>query len=290
MTRLIALVPTLILLALSPARGADSAWSWPVPGASITRGFDAPESEYGPGHRGVDIPAPVGSPVRAVAPGTVVFVGPVGDTVAVTIDHGTEQSTYVPVIGAVTRGQAVVTGDVIGTLAGGHCSTGCLHLGRKRGDTYLDPAELLGGVARVRLVSPEGPPPVPRTPVGSLAQPVPGPVTSAFGWRTHPVTGERSFHDGIDFGAPCGTPVRSASAGVVTRVVRDRAYGLRTEVATGSTVLSYSHLSASSVAAGQQVGAGDEIGRVGSTGTSTGCHLHFSVHVDTQAVDPAGVL
>jgi murein DD-endopeptidase MepM/ murein hydrolase activator NlpD len=165
-----------------------------------------------------------------------------------------------------------------------------LHLGRKRGDSYLDPLELLSGSARFRLVSPDGPPPVPAI-GGKFALSVSGPITSPYGWRIHPITGRASFHDGIDFGAACGTAVHAAGPGSVVNASPKGAYGLRVEVrhADGS-VSSYSHLSEAEVRIGEGVTAGDVIGNVGASGLATGCHLHFSVYLDGRPVDPSGLL
>ncbi|MFT4299777.1 MAG: peptidoglycan DD-metalloendopeptidase family protein [Aeromicrobium sp.] len=272
---------------------ANGGWTWPLSGHRVERDFAAPTTEYGAGHRGVDLPGTPGEAVRAVAAGTVAFVGEVGGTPVVTVSHGAERSTYQPVAPTVAVGQAVDAGEQIGTLLAGHGGCGsaaCLHLGRLRGQTYLDPTELLGG--RYRLIDPDGP--VPEPPGlgdGTLSQPVQGRVTSAFGMRIHPITGQAKMHDGIDFGAPCGTPVAAAAAGTVRRVATAGGYGLRVEVDHGGGfVTSYSHLSSAQTSLGSHVSTGQTIARVGSTGTSTGCHLHFSVHENGSVIDPAPLL
>lgn len=134
-------------------------------------------------------------------------------------------------------------------------------------------------------------PAVPTDTGTSLARPVPGPVTSDFGIRTHPVSGARTHHDGIDFGAPTGTPVRAAAAGRVSYsgwmsgygnvIVIDHPGGLQTL---------YAHQSALLARVGERVGRGEVIGRVGSTGLSTGPHLHFEVKRNGRAVNPAPFL
>ncbi len=272
---------------------ADGSWTWPLGGRAIDRAYTAPPGPYAAGHRGVDLAGSPGEAVTAVAAGTVAFVGEVAGTPVVTISHGAERSTYQPVHATVEPGRSVDAGQPIGTLLPGHAGCGaaaCLHLGRLEGETYLDPTELLGG--RYRLISPDGPPPSPPA-LGSgvLQPPLTAPMTSGFGMRIHPITGEPRAHDGIDFGAPCGTPVAAAAAGTVARAGHAGGFGLRVEVDHGGgRVTSYSHLSSASVATGTPVAAGDTIARVGTTGTSTGCHLHFSVHDGGTAVDPAPLL
>ena len=126
---------------------------------------------------------------------------------------------------------------------------------------------------------------------GWLGWPVPGPVTSAFGWRTHPIYGYRSLHDGIDIGAGCGTPIRAAQGGKVLSEYYQSAWGNRLIMDHGvkygvGVATIYNHLSAYEVAAGEHVKKGAVIGYVGTTGWSTGCHLHFTVLENGVAVDP----
>lgn len=265
-------------------------WSWPLDRHAVGERFDPPDDRYGAGHRGVDLAGVVGDPVRAVAPGRVAFAGQVGGVPVVTIDHGDERSTYQPVAATVQVGDAVDARQVIGTLLGEHssCPGTCLHLGRRAGDDYRDPLELLATATRFRLISPDGePPPPPAGADGTLERPVGGPVTSPFGIRVHPVTGVRKLHDGTDFGVPCGTPVRAAAGGTVVSSGDAGAYGLRVTLRHGEALeTSYAHLSAPSVRVGATVTAGDVIGRSGTTGLSTGCHLHFMVIEGGTPVDP----
>ncbi|MGF1662337.1 MAG: M23 family metallopeptidase [Kineosporiaceae bacterium] len=129
-------------------------------------------------------------------------------------------------------------------------------------------------------------------------RPSTGPVTSGFGYRTHPVTGERRLHRGIDFGAPCGDPVRAAAAGVVVRAGPAAGYGYVVLVDHGrdefgrTVVTAYAHMFADGilVRVGDPVAAGQQIAEVGTSGTSTGCHLHVEVRQDGTAVDPAPYL
>jgi murein DD-endopeptidase MepM/ murein hydrolase activator NlpD len=100
--------------------------------------FGAP-TRYGPGHRGVDLATPTGTPVRAPAPGTVTFAGWVVDAAWVTVDHGAVRTTVGPMAGMVVRrGQRVVRGEVVGASGRAH-GTAAVHWSLRRGDTYLDP-------------------------------------------------------------------------------------------------------------------------------------------------------
>ena len=124
----------------------------------------------------------------------------------------------------------------------------------------------------------------------------PAPITSSFGWRVHPIKGNRRFHSGTDIGAPMGTPVLAAASGKVALSDQLGGYGLTVILShqdnTRETL--YAHLSALMVKPGQWVEKGDVIGRVGSTGLSTGPHLHFELRQKTasgwQAIDPGAQL
>jgi murein DD-endopeptidase MepM/ murein hydrolase activator NlpD len=126
---------------------------------------------------------------------------------------------------------------------------------------------------------------------GFLSMPVDGRITSPFGWRTHPIWGYRSLHDGIDFGATCGTPIRAAAAGTVLSTYYQSAWGNRiiidhgVKYGVGVATIS-NHLEGYAVAQGQRVERGQVIGYVGSTGWSTGCHLHYTVMENGVPVDP----
>jgi murein DD-endopeptidase MepM/ murein hydrolase activator NlpD len=112
-------------------------------------------------------------------------------------------------------------------------------------------------------------------------------LTSGFGMRSHPVLGGRRQHQGIDLAAPTGTPVYATADGVVSRADWYSSYGLYISVEHGAAMQTrYAHLSRLAVAEGDNVKKGDLIGYVGSTGRSTGPHLHYEVRVDGLAVNP----
>jgi murein DD-endopeptidase MepM/ murein hydrolase activator NlpD len=140
---------------------ASGDWQWPLaPRPEVVTGFDPPATPYGPGHVGVDLLGWPGQPVTSVAAGTVAFAGQVAGVPVVSVQHGSERSTYQPVVAAVARGDTVAAGQLIGALsnAGSHClPLTCLHLGRRLGETYVDPLELLGG-GPVRLLPRHGVP------------------------------------------------------------------------------------------------------------------------------------
>lgn len=112
-------------------------------------------------------------------------------------------------------------------------------------------------------------------------------LTSAFGMREHPVLGGRRAHKGIDLAAPTGTPVLASADGVIARADRSSSYGLVVYIQHGASIETrYAHMSKLAVAEGERVQKGDVIGYVGSTGRSTGPHLHYEVRVGNVAVNP----
>lgn len=112
-------------------------------------------------------------------------------------------------------------------------------------------------------------------------------LTSSFGMRTHPVLGGRRQHHGIDLAAPSGTPVYATADGIVSRADWYSSYGLYISLEHGAAMQTrYAHLSRLAVATGDSVKKGDLIGYVGSTGRSTGPHLHYEVRVEGLAVNP----
>jgi murein DD-endopeptidase MepM/ murein hydrolase activator NlpD len=129
------------------------------------------------------------------------------------------------------------------------------------------------------------------TAAGDLRLPVEARVSSEFGPRTHPVSGERHEHSGIDFAAPAGSPVRAAAAGTVAFAGERGGYGNLVIIRhPDGAETYYAHQRDLSVRTGQPVSAGQLVGTVGSTGRSTGPHLHFELRRDGRPVDPRGAL
>lgn len=124
---------------------------------------------------------------------------------------------------------------------------------------------------------------------GTFVWPLPGytNASSAYGWRTHPIFGTRKFHAGEDIPAPTGTAIVAAQSGTVTTAGWVSGYGNYTVISHGNGVMTaYGHQSAIYVSVGQTVSAGETIGAVGSTGNSTGPHLHFEVYVNGSTQNP----
>jgi murein DD-endopeptidase MepM/ murein hydrolase activator NlpD len=126
---------------------------------------------------------------------------------------------------------------------------------------------------------------------GSLGWPVSGPVVSPFGWRIHPILGYRKFHTGIDIAVGYGVPIASSAAGTVIYASWMGGYGnvIIVDHGDGLSTL-YAHQSSLAVGTGARVARGQTIGYVGSTGFSTGPHLHYEVRVNGNPVDPMGYL
>lgn len=122
--------------------------------------------------------------------------------------------------------------------------------------------------------------------------PVIGRFTSGFGYRADPFTGARQFHNGIDIAAPKNTPIKAALDGKIAVVGQSRVYGNYIIVTHGNSGYQtmYGHLNSFSVKQGQVVSQGQEIGKVGTTGYSTGYHLHLSVYKNGVVIDPFNVL
>jgi murein DD-endopeptidase MepM/ murein hydrolase activator NlpD len=123
---------------------------------------------------------------------------------------------------------------------------------------------------------------------GSFSWPVTGTITSPFGWRSNPFGGSPEFHQGLDIAAPSGTTVTAAAGGTVIMAQWYGGYGNYILIDHGGGYSTgYGHLSAIYVSQGQSVSRGQAIGAVGSTGVSTGPHLHFEVRINGKPVDPA---
>jgi murein DD-endopeptidase MepM/ murein hydrolase activator NlpD len=149
-------VALIALVSFAPATGAVGALVDPVPAGvwplqptpKVVEGFDAPDSPWGPGHRGVDLAGAIGQVVHTALAGRVVFAASLAGRGVVVVDHGSTRTTYEPVAAIVRVGDVLERGQPIGTLelAGSHCFPQvCLHWGWKRGATYLDPLLLVGG-------------------------------------------------------------------------------------------------------------------------------------------------
>ncbi len=120
------------------------------------------------------------------------------------------------------------------------------------------------------------------------ACPLQGRITSGFGFRIHPITKKLSFHYGIDIGAPMGTDITAFADGTVELVGADSAYGNYLFLRHSDGILTfYGHCSTIDVAEGQLVRMGETVAKVGSTGLSTGPHLHFEVRSGDKVLDPS---
>ena len=121
--------------------------------------------------------------------------------------------------------------------------------------------------------------------------PVQGAVTSGFGIRTNPITGKQGWHTGLDIAAPTGTPIAAAYGGTVAETGQTSGRGNYIRLRHSDTLETmYCHLSQIDVEEGNEIQAGDSIGLVGSTGMSTGPHLHFEVWIDGVRCNPVYVL
>lgn len=121
--------------------------------------------------------------------------------------------------------------------------------------------------------------------------PLDAPVSSGYGMRQDPITGEQRFHRGVDFMAALGTPIRASAGGTVSAVYDDPNYGKVVEIDDGGGYMTrYAHLDTQAVVKGQVVEAGQNIGTVGNGGQSTGPHLHFEIWRDKSLVNPLDVL
>lgn len=125
---------------------------------------------------------------------------------------------------------------------------------------------------------------------GGMLQPVPGSVSSSYGLRMHPILGYARMHRGLDFRGGYGTPIVAVADGSVSRAGWAGGYGNQVRLThAGGLATSYSHMSRISVAPGSRVRAGQVIGYIGSTGLSTGPHLHFETYQNGVAINPRSV-
>jgi murein DD-endopeptidase MepM/ murein hydrolase activator NlpD len=158
--------------------------------------------------------------------------------------------------------------------------------GSEATDSFAETADRVGALAK-RLVS------LRRTVSGvPVRRPVTGgDLSSGFGARVDPFTRGMAFHSGLDFRAPSGTPVRASGSGVVIAADYRGGYGKTVEIDHGNGVTTrYAHLSHIAVEEGQKVANGAILGHVGSTGRSTGPHLHFETRIKGNAADPSAFL
>lgn len=134
--------------------------------------------------------------------------------------------------------------------------------------------------------------PTPGAPAGACNfRPVPGPIVSGFGTRNDPLGGGTGFHAGLDIAASSGTPIRACRAGTVVIASWQGGYGNAVVIDHGGGMATlYGHQSSMAVSVGTRVLAGEVIGYVGSTGNSTGPHLHFEVRIAGNPVNPVGYI
>ena len=124
---------------------------------------------------------------------------------------------------------------------------------------------------------------------GSLVWPCPSysRISSQYGYRTHPISGTRKLHKGLDIAASSGNPVIAAASGTVVKSYFSSSYGNYVVISHGGGLMAaYAHMTRRLVSAGQTVAAGQQVGTVGSTGNSTGPHLHFEVYVGGSTTNP----
>lgn len=138
-----------LLMTAAPRADAETVWSWPIAGP-IIRAFDKPATEYGEGHRGIDIGALRGRVVRSPADGVVWFAGRVAGKDVVSID--TVDGSIVsmePVEASVARGDVVYRGDTVGVVSDQHDGMNALHLGVRVNGSYVNPQAMLGDPPRI---------------------------------------------------------------------------------------------------------------------------------------------
>jgi murein DD-endopeptidase MepM/ murein hydrolase activator NlpD len=145
----------LLTLALTGPAGATGSWTWPVAGPVI-RAFDPPDNPFGSGHRGIDVAAALGTPVRAAAGGTVSFAGPVGGRLFVTVDHGGGLESTYSFLDAISvrKGEVVAQGQIVARSGTGHAGgvVPHLHFGVRLLDAYVDPLAYLEPVDVSRFI------------------------------------------------------------------------------------------------------------------------------------------
>ena len=132
---------------------------------------------------------------------------------------------------------------------------------------------------------------IPATNSGAMIWPLTGPITSEFGWRSHPIFGGQRFHSGIDIGGDYGLPIHAAQSGIVSHAGWIDGYGNTVMIEHGGGIVTlYGHNENLAVDVGQYVNQGDVIAYCGSTGNSTGPHCHFEVRLNGEPVSPFNYL
>jgi murein DD-endopeptidase MepM/ murein hydrolase activator NlpD len=186
---------------------------------------------------------------------------------------------------AIARSVATERNAVVGELQGKYSQLGDIRQQKEQyeRETAQLQAESLriasflkGQAGGAATVSPRG-----------MIWPVAGPVTSGFGWRTHPIFETRRFHAGIDIGAPSGSPIAAAATGRVIYAGTQAGYGRHVIIGHGGGIATlYAHLSSIAVPNGTMLARGGRLGAVGCTGYCTGPHLHFEVRVNGEPDNP----
>ena len=121
----------------------------------------------------------------------------------------------------------------------------------------------------------------------NFTKPLAGRVTSKFGTRTHPITGKKSFHNGVDISAPIGTDILAPDSGIITEVWNHERGGKCLALVNSSGIrFGFAHLHHRLAKLNQLVNKGEHIAESGNTGASTGPHLHFTVKINDQWQDP----
>ncbi|MFN2168518.1 MAG: peptidoglycan DD-metalloendopeptidase family protein [Anaerolineae bacterium] len=255
-------------------------FAWPAEGC-----ISQPYSED---HPALDIANRAGTPVYAVGDGSVAQSGQDDlHGIHITLDHkGGYQSFYSHLDAAhVETGERVDKGQEIGLMGNTGLSTGPhLHFEILENGVHRNPMEVLGQVGGENLA------PVPPQEHVSMD---PAEAGDAFVWPTtgQVTQGYSDHHDAFDIASLTGAPVWAAASGIVKEVGQDERHGnyIWLEHQEGYETF-YSHLNAVDVEAGEAVTQGQEIGQVGSTGLSTGPHLHFQILQDGVPLDPTGLL
>ncbi len=219
---LVALVGCL-LSARAAEASSDTHWPWPLaPAPALVHPFEAPRSDYGPGHRGIDLAGSSGQPVLSATGGLVTFASRVASRGVVVVRYGDLRLTYEPLAPSVQVGDRVAAGTALGSLAvtGSHCwPDPCLHLGLRQGEVYLDPLPYFGPrpVRLKPIVGDLAPPGGPGLPPSHRAAP---PESGAD--RAVPATEEDSAWARSGPGRLAGAGAAAAAAALTVVAVRRR--------------------------------------------------------------------